>query len=173
MKPESRVSVPFRALWRTGVSLGTDEVSGVGVEAYQLSPPVTAENLAEVKAELATLVRQLLEQGGGAVQSGPEELTVGGLPGLRFRVTTTVDATPVESTLVYALDHTTEYFLNCQHTRDKAAEIQRGCDQIVRTFKVAAPGSATADVTASTTPGSRLGKVAFSSNRTGIHKVYL
>jgi uncharacterized RDD family membrane protein YckC len=133
------------ALWRTAVGVGTDthEVSGIFVEAYRIGAPVTAENLAEAKAELATLVRQLLEQRGGAVQSGPEELMVGGLRGLRFRGTATAEATPVESTLVYVFDQTTEYALNCQHTRDKAAEIQRGCDQIVRTFKVTAPGSAT------------------------------
>jgi uncharacterized RDD family membrane protein YckC len=131
------------ALWRTAVRVGTDEVSMVIVEAYRLGAPVTAENLAEVKPEAATAVRQLVEQGGGAVQGGPEDLTVGGLPALRFRVTTTVGATPVESTLVLVFDRTTEYFLNCQHARHKAAEVQRGCDQVLRTFKVTAPGGAT------------------------------
>jgi uncharacterized RDD family membrane protein YckC len=139
----SKVHGGGEALWRTAVGPGTDKVSAVYVEAYRIGTPVTAENLAEAKAELATLVRQLLEQRGGAMQSGPEEFTVGGLRGLRFRGTATADATPLESTLVYVFDQTTEYALNCQHTRDKAAEIQRGCDQIVRTFKVTAPGSAT------------------------------
>jgi uncharacterized RDD family membrane protein YckC len=131
------------ALWRIAVGTGTDEVSAVRVEAYRLSRPVTAENLAEVKPEAATAVRQLTEQLSSAAQSGPEELTVGGLPGLRFRVTGTVDATPFGTTMVFVFDQTTEYFLNCQHTQDTAAEIQRGCDQIVRTFKVTAHGSAT------------------------------
>ncbi len=131
------------ALWRIAVGVGTDEVSSVRVEAYRLGAPVTAENLAEVKPEVATAVRQLLEQVSGAMQSGPEELTVGGLPGLRFRGTATIDATPIETTVVFVFDHTMDYVLNCQHTQDTAAEIQRGCDQILRTFKVTAPGSAT------------------------------
>lgn len=130
-------------LWKTVVGVGTDEVSAVIVEAYRLGGPVTAENLAEVKPEAATAVRQLLEQLSGAMQSGPEELTVGGLPGLRFRGTATIKATPIETTVVFVFDHTTQYALTCQHTRDTAAEIQRGCDQILRTFKVTAPGNAT------------------------------
>jgi uncharacterized RDD family membrane protein YckC len=130
-------------LWKTVVGVGTDEVSAVIVEAYRLGAPVTAENLAEVKPEAATAVRQLLEQLSGAMQSGPEELTVGGLPGLRFRGTATIKATPIETTVVFVFDHTTQYALTCQHTPDTAAEIQRGCDQVLRTFKVTAPDSAT------------------------------
>jgi hypothetical protein len=132
-------------LWRAGVGVGSGprEVSVVMIQAYRLGAPVTAENLAEIKPEAATAVRQLFEQQlSGAMQAGPEELTVGGLPGLRFRGTAIAEGTPVENTLVFVFDHTTQYFLNCQHTRDKAAEIQRGCDQILRTFKVTAPGSA-------------------------------
>ncbi len=145
-------------LWGTAVGVGTDEMNTVIVSAYRLSTPVTAENLADAKPEAAALVRQLLEQLGGAVQSGPEELTVGGLSGLRFRGTATVDATPMESTLVFAFDGTTEYFLNCQHTKAHAVEVERGCDQIVRTFTVAPrPGN----------------KIVFTSNRTGTYNIYL
>ena len=132
-------------LWRTGVGVGTGtrEVSVVIVQAYRLDAPVTAENLAEIKAEAATDIRQLFERLGGAMQTGPEELTVGGLPALRFRGTAIAEATPVENTWVFVFDHTTQYFLNCQHTRDTTAEIQRGCHQILRTFKVTAPGNTT------------------------------
>jgi uncharacterized RDD family membrane protein YckC len=127
-------------LWAigVGVEVGTNLVNLVGVEAYRLDRPVTAENLAEAKPEAATALRQLFEQVGGAMQSGPEELTVGGLPALRFRGTATVEATPIETTVVFVFDHTTQYAIGCQYTPDKATEIQRGCDQIVRTFKVTA-----------------------------------
>lgn len=165
-------------LWGTavGVGTGTRMVNMVIVSAYRLSTPVTAENLADAKAEAETAVRQLFEQLSGAVQSGPEELTMGRLPGLRYRGTATVDATPMESTLVLAFDQTTEYVLNCQSTRAKAAEIRRGCDQIVRTFKVTAPGSAATavnTVNTSTTPESRHGKIAFISKQAGVFNVYL
>jgi Tol biopolymer transport system component len=139
-------------LWTAAVGAG--DLDLVIVQAFRLRVPVTAENLDAVAAEVQALVQRLLKQLGGAVQAGPEKLMVGGLPGLRFRGTGTVDATPVESTLVFAFDHTVEYFLNCQHTQAKAAEVQRGCDQIVRSFRVAT-------------------KLAFVSNRTGIFNVYL
>ncbi len=37
---------------------------------------------------------------------------------------------------MFILDGTTEYTLNCQHTPEWAEEIERGCEQIVRTFSV-------------------------------------
>jgi hypothetical protein len=43
---------------------------------------------------------------------------------------------PFASTLVFVFDGTTEYEINCQHTTEKADEVEQGCEQIVRTFKV-------------------------------------
>jgi uncharacterized RDD family membrane protein YckC len=161
-------------LWRTAVAPGTDEVSQVRVEAYRIDTPVTAENLGEVKPEAATAVRELLEQLGGAVQSGPEELTVGGLPGLRFRGTATIEATPIELTVVFVIDHTTQYTITCGHTPETAAEVQRGCDQILRTFTVTVPADATGAATASTRSDSRPGsRIAFTSDRSGTYNIYL
>jgi uncharacterized RDD family membrane protein YckC len=121
-------------LWTTAVS--TSEIDGVSVTAYRLKTPVTAQNLDAVTPEVVTLVQQLAEETGGVVQSGPEQLTVAGLPGLRFQVTATADGTAVQSTMVFAFADTTEYFFNCQYTPGEAEEIQRGCDQIIRTFTV-------------------------------------
>jgi Tol biopolymer transport system component/uncharacterized RDD family membrane protein YckC len=163
-------------LWGTAVAVGTgtNVVNAVIVSAYRLSRPVTAENLADAKVEFETVVRQLLEQLSGAVQSGPEELTVGGLPGLRFRGTATVDATPMESMLVFAFDGTTEYFLNCQHTKAHAVEVERGCDQVLRTFTVTSPAGAARAATASTAAAPRPGNtIVFTSNRTGTYNIYL
>jgi hypothetical protein len=36
----------------------------------------------------------------------------------------------------FVFDGTTEYYLNCQHTAEKAGEVELGCEQVVRTFKV-------------------------------------
>jgi len=106
-------------------------VSVVRVEAYRLDMPVTAENLAEVKPEVVTAVRQLHEQLDGAMQSGPEELTVGGLPALRFRGTATIEATPIEATVIFVFDHTTQYFLAASTRgtwpRSSSAAATRSC----------------------------------------------
>jgi hypothetical protein len=62
---------------------------------------------------------------------------VAGKPGLRFRATGTADdGTPTEYTLVLIIDGATMYTLNCQYTAESADEIEHGCEQIVRTFKV-------------------------------------
>jgi uncharacterized RDD family membrane protein YckC len=133
--PESAVSGGAgNELWNTAIALG--ERDAVTVAAYRLNVPVTAQNLDAVKPELAAVVQQAAGQLGGAVQSGPEEFTMAGLPGHRFRITGTVDGTAIQSTLVFAFDGTTEYFVNCQHTAEKAEEIEQGCEQIVQTFAV-------------------------------------
>ena len=138
------------------------------VRAYRLPVSVTAENLDTVTASVQAVVQRLLEQPAGTAQAGPDKLSMGGLPGLRFRGTGTVDGAPIESTLVFAFDHTTEYFLNCQSTQARTVEMQRGCDQIVRSFKVTTPSGA------STVPAPRPGnKIVFTSNRTGTYNLYL
>lgn len=120
------------ALWSTAVALGERDL--VTVQVYQLNRPVTEQNLDAVKPELEQLVGQLAAQIGGSVQSGPDEVTVAGMPGVRFEVTGTESGIPFESTLVFAFADMTEYFINCQHTEENADEIGRGCEQIVRTF---------------------------------------
>jgi Tol biopolymer transport system component/uncharacterized RDD family membrane protein YckC len=153
-------------LWSTAVA--ADTVNLVLVEAYRIRTPVTVENLDAATPGFQEMVQRLFQQLGGAAQAGPETFGTSGLPGLRFRGTGTLDGAPIQSTLVLAFDHTTEYFFNCQSTRARAAEMQRGCDQIVRTFKVATPSGA------STAPAPRLGnRIVFTSNRTGTFNLYL
>jgi uncharacterized RDD family membrane protein YckC len=108
----------------------------VVVAAYAPYGPVTAENLNTAKSDFEGRVQQAAEQTGGTVLAGPEEITVAGKPGLWFRLTGTHDGTPYESRLVFVFDGTTEYAINCQHTAENADEIERGCDQIIRTFTV-------------------------------------
>jgi uncharacterized RDD family membrane protein YckC len=121
-------------LW--GKFFGPSKYDVALVGAYQVNLSVTEENLDSVKPELDRRIRQLFEQEGGTVQAGPEEITVAGKPALRFRVTGTVDGTPYKSMLQYIFDGTTEYYVNCQHTAEQAEEIERGCEQILRTFNV-------------------------------------
>jgi hypothetical protein len=131
---ESRAETGGDELWEVAFVL--EGASLVSVAAYRLNMPVTAENLDAAKAEFEEVVRELVDQLGGTVQSGPEEITAAGKPGLRFRATATVDGTSFESTLVFIFDGTTEYYLNCQYTAEWAEDIERGCEQIVRTFTV-------------------------------------
>ena len=131
---QTRAGGGANQLWNTAVAVG--ELDLVLVEAYGLNVPVTAENLDAAKVEIEGLARRLFEQVGGTIQAGPEEITVADKPGLRFRGTGTLDGTPIESTVVFILDGTTQYNINCQRTAEWAEEIERGCQQIVRTFTV-------------------------------------
>jgi hypothetical protein len=121
-------------LWRATVAAG--RLDFVVVSGYRLKRPVTAENLDEFTSEIEGLVRGAVGQAGETVLAGPEEITVAGLPGAWFRVTGTRDGTPLESRLVFVVDGTAEYEVRCQHTAEKADEIEGGCEQILRTFKV-------------------------------------
>jgi uncharacterized RDD family membrane protein YckC len=126
-------------LWSTEVGVGDENL--VIVNAYQLNVPVTAENLDEAKAEFTPLLQQNFEQLDGTIHAGPEEITMAGKPGLRYKATGAVDGTPIESTIVLAFDGTVEYFLNCQYTQEMSADIKQGCDQIMRTFKLDQQGT--------------------------------
>jgi hypothetical protein len=138
----SRVEADERdELWTVAVGFGDGDV--VTVTAYRLTMRVTANNLEAATAGVTAFVRRLSEQTGGTVQSGPVERTVAGMPGLRYRGEwVKEDGTPLDSTLMFAYDGTAEYFIDCRHGQERAADIEQGCDQILRTFKVDAQSRA-------------------------------
>ena len=123
-------------LWT--LSLGTADFDASGVDmvtvtAYRMRDPVTAQDMDAMGVELTEAI---FPEVGWAVQAGPEKITMGGKPGLSYEVTGSVGGTDVESTLVYVFDDLTEYELQCQSTPEHAAEIEQGCDQIIRTFEI-------------------------------------
>jgi hypothetical protein len=87
---------------------------------------------------------------------GPQRITLGGLPGVRFQIGTYLpDGTPIQGILSYAFNGTTEYVTNCQTTRAGAAAIAAGCGRVVSTFRTTVPPSpsgATAPPTRTTLP---------------------
>jgi len=123
-------------LWTAAVSRG-GRYDLVSVAAFRLNSSVTPEEVKAAKADLTQLVRGMYEQLGGAIQAGPEEIIIGGKPGLRFRGTATLNGVSVEETDIFVFDGNTEYQLECTHTRDNAAEVGRACDKIQRSFTVA------------------------------------
>jgi uncharacterized RDD family membrane protein YckC len=128
----------------------------VSITAYQTEIPVTPENVDAVEAQFEELIRRLYQQEGGVLLAGPEELTAGGKPGFRFRGTETVEGADVEAADAFVFDGTTEYQVHCQSTREKRAEIRRGCDQLVRSLTLSTtnptPPPPTAPETATPTP---------------------
>ncbi len=128
-------------LW--GARFGPRTGAGmIAVEAHRLRIPVGAGNLAEASSQLEPIVRRFFAQEGGAMQAGPQQTTVGGLPGLRFQGTgTQQDGTFIGNTVLFVFNGTTEYIINCQHTRANAGEVEPACGQVMRTFKASRPPS--------------------------------
>jgi uncharacterized RDD family membrane protein YckC len=123
-------------LWATAVGPGTQH-DLIVVEAFRQDPPVTAANLGAFTPGLQADVQQGFAQAGGGLQAGPEKITMAGMPGLRFRGTgVTADGSRYISTLVFAFNGTTAYFVNCQYTSARAAEVKSACDQVVGSFHV-------------------------------------
>jgi hypothetical protein len=123
-------------LWGTkfGPGPGADVIS---IAAFRLRIPVGVGNLAEADVQLEPTLRRFFAQERGAMKAGPQQITVGGLPGLRFQGTGTQhDGTVVGNTLLFVFDGTTEYGIECQYTRADAGEMERACGQVMRTFKV-------------------------------------
>jgi hypothetical protein len=122
-------------LWgaKFGPGTGADLIA---VEVHRLRIPLGAGNLAEASFQVEPVVRRFFAQEGGAMQAGPQQITVGGLPGLQFQGTGTQHHGAVSgNTLLFVFNGTTEYIINCQHTRANAGEMQRACGQVMRTFK--------------------------------------
>jgi hypothetical protein len=123
-------------LWSTAVGPGTPH-DLIVVEAFRQNLPVTAANLGAFTPGLQANVQQGFAQAGGGVRAGPEKITMAGMPGLRFRGTgITADGSHYTSTLVFAFNGTTAYFVNCQYTSARAAEVKSACDQVVGSFHV-------------------------------------
>jgi hypothetical protein len=121
-------------LWATAFDLDSEDWIGVG--ANRLPAPVTAARLAGFTPAAGKAARRFFGQAGGVVQAGPQQITVGGLPALQFRGTMTSHGIALRTTLVFAFDGTTQYFLYCVHTRAGARQMERACGQVIRTFKV-------------------------------------
>jgi hypothetical protein len=111
----------------------------VTLAVYHISVALTPKNIGRYKPSIAAAAAQLAAQAHGRVESGPVRVNMGRLPGYRFQITATLaDGTQISSRIVYVFRKKTEYFLNCEYPQNDplAAEIETGCDQVMRSFRV-------------------------------------
>jgi hypothetical protein len=127
-------SAPLSDLWNVLLVLKkpSDFVQVVGEGESEFGFP--ASNLAALRAYIVDQLKVF----GFRVQARSEKLTIDGRPGLRFRARLSKKAKPLEETVVITFEGKTLYRFECAH-RERAAEVERGCAQIVRTFKVGKP----------------------------------
>jgi uncharacterized RDD family membrane protein YckC len=125
-------------LWSTAV--GPDQADSILVEAYRLNIPITAANIQQAAPSVSSATQGLFRQARGTLQAGPEPITMAGLPALRFQGTLPQSGHTIQSTIIFAFDGRTEYFINCHTVAAHATEMNRGCAQVVHTFQAGPAG---------------------------------
>lgn len=126
---------PSNRAWQQAV--GPDATSVAIVSQYNLTAEVTAENLEQHRAEVATTLQNVATQSGGTTIGPVTPESTAGFPGFTAALTVKDSANQVlNSTVWLFFDGTTEYFLNCQYTPDQQSELIHGCNTIRDTFKV-------------------------------------
>ena len=114
---------------RATEGIGLDDKNLIVLRRYDRRETVERKDLGKAKFEFDEVVSQVA--GDGAPEGRQTEAA--GLPALRY------DGIPVreagaESRFLFVFDDKTEYFLSCQFTPQKRAELLKGCDEAIRTL---------------------------------------
>jgi len=104
---------------------------GLTVVRDALPRPVTQANIG---LALGPAVDAFLQRSGGVLKGAPTTVMRAGLPGLRFKVSSTGLDPPVHIQATWLLDRTTAYTFNCQFLDSGAKEVMRACEQVLRSF---------------------------------------
>jgi hypothetical protein len=152
-----KVGPPGRAQDFVGIT-----VAPIGVRIKGKDLAITEENIDERKGLAVMGVEFLVSLGGGEL-SEPTRVSVGGLPGFRWKashVKVRRDGR-VDLLLTEVFKGTTSYTVSCGYTPEGAAEVKAACDQVLDSFRVE-PGGGAANST-----GAVLFSDDFSNKRSG------
>lgn len=134
----SSASTNGSVVWQEafGPGPGSDFVS---VTDYSLNASVTADNIDQQEPQTTSSITSLFQQAGGSLTSGPDKITMGGLPALGYSGgAVDPDGNQVSIRMVLAYDGPTEYYVNCQGSQAGASAIAAACDQVVGSFSLTA-----------------------------------
>ena len=108
--------------------IGINKANVILVNRYDLLRPVTKANVAEIRAEVDGVIKDL------ARRTVPgHSVEYGGLPGYAYTVPLDAPSGGV-SRLFVLFDRQVEYFFNCQSTPETRAELDGACDQALKTL---------------------------------------
>jgi hypothetical protein len=126
--------------WSTAVIL--DQADWIDVAAYRL-PVAISPALLRLSPSAEADFRSEIERTGSQLLAGPREITLAGVPGLLIRIAVTHDGIPTENTIAFTFIGTTEYVVVCQQAQGQGAtNVQRACEQVIRTFTVTSSATA-------------------------------
>ena len=101
---------------------------------YHLSFAVTERNIDRFAAETAEDVKEGFQ---GRISEGPTLATVAGRPAFQLELSSEKPGgPPIQSRMIFVFDGTTEYFFNFQFTRQRAEEMNQGCERVVNIFRI-------------------------------------
>lgn len=132
---DAQASDPQQATQKSQDIVGLDDLNIVSITA-QLAPQ-SAQGFSVWDKRIASQFSDAFLQNGIEVRSGPDKILVGGEKGLRWKIRQPSGIGYVlDTTLVVMLRGDTEYYVRCQHTAARAPEMDRGCDQVLTSFKL-------------------------------------
>ena len=121
-------------LWTARV--GLDSTDMIYIAASRLPGRMTAQKLSALIPAITQEERDLYRHLGGRLLTGPQAITVNGMPGYRVQGTGRLHGTAAKTTQAEFFNGMTAYGVVCGYTPGKAQAVQRGCAQVLRTFKV-------------------------------------
>ena len=114
--------------------VGLDDLNIVSVT--ELSVPQAEQGTSAWSDEMVSRFADAFVESGIDVKSGPQRVRLGGAKGLRWNISQPSGVGYVlDTTLVVMFRGETEYFIRCQHTSERAPEMNRGCDQVLTSFR--------------------------------------
>ena len=117
-------------------TIGPDENNVVVVQSAAVDRDVTQEDVVAIRDTLHTSIGALIEEGGGTVTSGPDDLEAGGGYGYTWDFTEVdLDGVSGNGTAAIFFVGFNEYVVLCVHT-DQQQAIDAGCHHVLETFEV-------------------------------------
>jgi len=115
--------------------VGLDDLNVVSVTELLVSP--SERGLSAWSKHVSSEFATGFLQSGIVVKTGPDKVMLAGVKGLRWKLSQPSGVGYVlETTLVVMFRRDTEYFVKCQHTAERAPGIDRGCEQVLSSFKL-------------------------------------
>ncbi len=133
---DAQVSDPQQAPMQQSQDIvGLDDLNIVSITAQLASQ--SDHGLSVWDKRIVSQFSDAFLQNGIEVRSGPEKILLGGEKSLRWKIRQPSGIGYVlDTTLVVMFRGDTEYYVRCQHTAARAPEMDRGCDQVLTSFKL-------------------------------------
>jgi hypothetical protein len=109
------------------------------ISEFRTPASITKQNRARYREEVASSVSNGAIRAGGSLLAGPTPVSMGGLPGYGFRISSrTRDNRSSRSRILLVWNGRSEYLLDCRYDAagGDEVEIERTCNEIIESFEL-------------------------------------